>query len=944
MSISLTPDFLVLGALTFGKSTQKLARSARCMFATLLLHRPYSVSAADLAEVVWDGEDWSSGAFRVLLTRTRHDLAQSGLVLEIVGSTQGYALIGELQTDVDLAKALLAKCRRGSVESVSSSEIYNILQLWRGEAYADLKELPRAVAQRQVIAELHRELTLELISRTLSEGDRNSALTLLTEQTARFPTDSHYAKLHSDLLWLRGRTTEALEVIRLHETALRSSTGLPPSLELKQIERAILVGYSHPGERDSPSSTVRSKLGADLARELAAKPGVVPRIRNGFFGRQKELSLLGELFQTRAIVTLTGSGGIGKTRLAAEYASTQPIEVRWIDLSLHREADLLEVIATASGVSWTGQTNLAARVAAHLQTSEMLLIFDNSDSRLEDVAVIAETIVQACEKIRVLCTSRAGLRSPSEAVLVVGPLEPDAAEELFADRQRAMRGVADDRKIPASLLESCGGMPLAIELASFADESAAVFGQRTIPFRTADRHRDVSITVRDSLDHIPEDAQDLFGCLSVIPGTFEVVDAYRVTRGSERSVRRSLAILVEHSLLIHDRDSAVDRYRLLEPLREVAGIELRKSGDREYIENRMWKLLADEVSSAAGALFGPDESAVSARLERADSLLRGMWDWALRNDVGLAATTLADLETFSFMRLKDSNFGWTRRVVKDPLIADHPRLPELLGSLALASWSRSSFDESTSLAHDALALSKRLEVRRPFSALSALQNVFGSQAISDEAVKWFLKVLDWTNKHGYGAQRVGAQVVMALGQAHLEQVTVARECIAAAFAITKAEPNPSSIAWAWYGTGVVELASRSNRAAEEAFLAAINEATPVHNRWVQGMAMAGLATALRRERTRDDEASGLLTDLIGHWYRGNMHGQLATALEEFAIVTDRMGDVERAKLALTARSQIATAHPMLPEDRSELSAIHQKLKFPTLITGDLDSHIAQLVA
>ena len=371
------------------------------------------------------------------------------------------------------------------------------------------------------------------------------------------------------------------------------------------------------------------------------RPNNLPVPVSRFIGRQWELGETKRLMASNRLVTLTGAGGCGKTWLARQLAADLLSEFpdgAWLIRLAHFQdpVRIPEVMAGVLGVRPQGEIPLIDLLKAHLKPLQTLLLLDNCEHLVHDVAVLAADLLQSAPGLKILATSRELLNIEGEAVWPVPPFrtpEPGTpltcedlmefdAVQFFAARAAAVRPdfqlTESTAPVVASIAHRVDGIPLALELAAACTRFLSVHqiaerlsdrfdllmdGRRTAPDRQA--------TLRQSIDWthqlLAEPERELWYRLAVFPADFSLEEAELVCAGKEmpaREVRLLVARLVDKSVVVVCQKEGALRYRLLGPLRQYGEERLRAAGQEAY-----WRARYAE----AGGARAPGASPLSHR-------------------------------------------------------------------------------------------------------------------------------------------------------------------------------------------------------------------------------------------------------------------------------------------------------------------------------------------
>ena len=357
-------------------------------------------------------------------------------------------------------------------------------------------------------------------------------------------------------------------------------------------------------------------------------------------GRDREIDETFRLLGGTRLLTLTGAGGSGKTRLALELARRAKPEfpggVAWIDLAPVSDPSLLgQVVLEALGLRDV-QRDILSIIAEHLMQQRTLLVFDNCEHLVDACAALAERILRSCPITVILTTTREALGIPGEQTWLVPPLADPDAMRLFVERARAASpSFESDETLVSAICRRLDGIPLAIELAAarvkmfsvheIAERLDDAFKLLSSGSRTLPRHRTIREAIDWSFRLLSVEEQEMLRRLSVFAGSFSLAAAEEVCGESVDTI----AALVDKSLLQREPTPRETRYRLLETVRQFAAEKLTSSGEREELRDRHAHYFLDFLERAEPDLFG---GAVDPpTLERVDAEIdniRAFFEWA----------------------------------------------------------------------------------------------------------------------------------------------------------------------------------------------------------------------------------------------------------------------------------------------------------------------------
>ncbi|HLW59821.1 MAG TPA: tetratricopeptide repeat protein [bacterium] len=393
----------------------------------------------------------------------------------------------------------------------------------------------------------------------------------------------------------------------------------------------------------------------------------LPHPVSSFVGRDREIVEVTRLISTSRLVTLTGAGGCGKTRLALKVAAAAleayPDGVWLVELAaLTDPALVLQTVASAVGVREVPGHPLPATVADHLLAKKLLLVVDNCEHLVEACAQVVRTLLSACEELRVLATSQEVLGIPGEvawrvpslslpaarAAPDVGALAECEAVRLFVERAAAVQPsfalTAQSAAAVADVCRHLDGIPLAIELAAArvaalpVEEIAARLNDRFALLTQGERaalprHRTLQAAMDWSYRLLPDAEQALLRRLAVFAGgwTLEAAEAVgAVDDGAGFYVLNLLTQLVLKSLAVIDQQQAPARYRFLETVRQYGLVQLAAAGEVARVRDAHLDWYLALAERAAPELVGAAQSAWFDRFEVEYDNLRAALEWSLQ--------------------------------------------------------------------------------------------------------------------------------------------------------------------------------------------------------------------------------------------------------------------------------------------------------------------------
>jgi predicted ATPase len=451
--------------------------------------------------------------------------------------------------------------------------------------------------------------------------------------------------------------------------------------------------------------------GAPSVRRPSTRPRL-PRPTATLIGRHREIGEVRALMTQHRIVTITGPGGTGKTRLALEAMRLPAEETEgpfFVDLSGSSRGDLVvPVIEQALGIVAPGGRRGVEGLADVIAARRVVLVLDNCEQVIDEVAAVASALLSMCPALRLLCTSRQPLRIYGEQLYPLAPLEavrrspdggdvPGDAMELLESRARDL--VPDFRIGPENfeavrrICEELDGLPLAIELAAarlrllspegLAKRLDARFSLLSGgPRDLSGRQRALAATIAWSVDLLSERERALFSDVAAFHGGFETDALQHVAGWDEIEAEDVLGELVEKSLLGRD-DASPERYRMLHSVSEYARWRMSES-QRDDLASRHLRWLVELTTDVGPRLFGHDAAVHFARLVREQDNVRAALTYALDRGDGEAALSIAgDLGWFWYRRgYVQEGRRWLEAALAADAASAHPKRSLALVSLA----------------------------------------------------------------------------------------------------------------------------------------------------------------------------------------------------------------------------------------------------------------------
>ncbi|MFD0556329.1 putative ATPase [Stackebrandtia endophytica] len=613
-----------------GKPVRVPEARIRALLADLLAHHGQVVSADRLMEHLWGDNPPARGkaVLRSKVSQLRRVLADDDGGARITWQAPGYRIdLGTGQLDLARFEELVGRAAQ-SPPPRRAALLSEALRLWRGEPLPEIADQGFAAAILTRLTEQRLGAIEARLAALLEVGDDRDLIGELSQQVQDHPLRERLRMTHMRALYRAGRQADALESFQEYRRLLADELGLTPGHELSALHQAIL--RQEPGLSPAPAVTT----------------GNLPHPATPLIGRDRMVEEVGDRLTTDTVVTLTGPGGVGKTRLAVEVAgslrSQYPDGVWFIDLTaLAGEQstvdELNELIATT--VEATGDcpavpahSSIGHRLESFLRHKRALLILDNGEHVVDAAAAVATRLARLDSDVRILTTSREPLGVPGERLVAVEPLTDADGVRLFtahAERAGFSPGTAD----ADALTEICrhlDGIPLALELAATRvgalgpSELARRLRERseppTAPRRgVPDRQRTVWNTIDWSWRLLTGPERTVLARLSPHRQPFTLAAATAIAGFADVTageVPELVARLTDRSLLTFDGD----RYRMLNSVGQYGRDRLAESTDHATSHQRFLGHYLDLANRAN--LLGSGQVGWLARLDAEAGNLR----------------------------------------------------------------------------------------------------------------------------------------------------------------------------------------------------------------------------------------------------------------------------------------------------------------------------------
>lgn len=714
---------------------------------------------------------------------------------------------------------------------------------------------------------------------------------------------------------------------------------------IKSVRRAV----GDDGNRQRVIRTVHGKgyeFVADVRVDQDRSPGherVSPFTRASFalpasvqplIGRDAMLDLLVDALTEHRLVTLAGTGGVGKSSVAFELARRvaggyrDGVYVAELVTVVDDDATF-DAFATSLDVNTRQHDSIEDAIVDMLRPTNALLVLDNCEHLVEPVAALVDRILRAAPGVSIVATSQEPLAVTGEHVWIVEPLaypseetsESDLASvpavALFLERARAAdpRFVLDSTTAPA-VAEICrrlDGIPLAIELAASrasaidVTEIARRLDERFRLLRglrrSADpRHRTLRDTIRWSYDLLDEDEQRLFNSLAVFAGQFDLGAAESI--GDADDVLDLLTRLTQRSMLAVRRPATGGtRYEMLETLREYGRSRL---DDQQSLA--VFRAHAGQFASVARSVELDLRTAQEGdAVHRADASfpdLRAAQRFALQSeDFDTAFGLICSMREYAMRALRYEVFAWADAAARDGGGADHPLHPVVTGLRAYGAWVRGEFATALTLADAARADEQALDVAASGLVERVRANVFYAIGQIESGIAENERLIELVESTGNDSRRAHAYYMASVAFSSLGAHEEAVRLMSVGREAGRRTGSPTDLASASVAEGFAT--HDDDVAALNAFASAERLARSAGNRWMSAFARTE-ASGLLLHRGELAAACTGLAEMVDTWYRAGEWAQQWHTLSRCVVALDRIGEHAVAAEVVGAIEEHAT--------------------------------------
>ncbi|KAA1249676.1 AfsR/SARP family transcriptional regulator [Mycobacterium simiae] len=871
----------------------------RCVLVALLLEVNHPVPVDQLIDHVWSDRPphHARNSLAGYVSRLRNLVADAEGVT-FTRPPGGYVLATDpLAVDLHRFRYLVRQARACPDPPQAADLFEHALKIWRGEPFPAL-DTPWINDVRSALVGERLSVVLDRNDAALRVGRHSELLVELAAAHAAHPLDERLAGQLMLAQYRSGRQAAALNTYRQMRQQLAEELGVDPSPSLEQVHQQILSGDQVSGGSTTPHLAVADRPHAALLRRATS-----------FVGHKPELTRVIEALDEGPLVTLTGVGGVGKTRLALEVArraQSRFSEGVWVcELApLEHHAAVAHTVATALRLQQQQGLGIEDSVIEYLRTREILLVVDNCEHVVEAVAKLLEQIIQHCPKVAVLATSRQPLAIDGERIVVVPPLTVADAIQLFADRARAGRPDFQLQDQPAgAVAEICQRvdcLPLGVELAAarmrMMSSTDVVRRLDTLGVLRGGargalpRQQSLTTAIDWSYQLLTHAEQALFIRLSVFAGCFDLDATHGVCGSNGDLVEDTLELLtglVDKSMVVVRSVTDRTRYVVLETLRAFAREHLRGAGLADAYAIRHVTYYTELAECAARGLHGTQERDWVERMMPDYDNLRAAFERAMADDDSdLALRLVAALPELVGLRIGYEMAEWAQRVIA-VVEPEHPLFATAVGVAARGAWTHGDYAHArdlVALAQGRVPAPGTARVAYPADVLADVAFFAGDMP---RALQYWQNEVVRARAEADPIRLVWTLYEVAICCGALGTPEPGLAAAQEAVSIADRTGNPTARSMAYFALGYLLKRSQPERALA-LFDEAAQLAASVQNFWHGGTALMA-AAATRAVHGDPMEAARMFIEVLDHWDRVGDWFEQRAALRYITRLLVRLG-------------------------------------------------------
>jgi predicted ATPase/DNA-binding SARP family transcriptional activator/Tfp pilus assembly protein PilF len=616
------------------------------LLAYILLHRDLPIHRQTIASLFWP--ETSDAQARTNLRRLLHQLRSA------FPEISSYLILDSTTVSWDNSSSYrldLEEFENAAINATAISELQVAMELYSGDLLPHIYQ-DWLVTERARLGRLYENVLQRLAERLESEGDYRNAIRVIQQS---LQIDPLREETYHQLMRLHAHNGDRASVHRVYQTCervLASELGVTPGPETTLAYQTGL----QPGQRMQqkeilyPTNIILPKT--NLASEL-----------DSLIGRVEELEQIKSLVTHKRLVTITGFGGIGKTRLALaagrEMYDYFPDGVFWVDLAPVDDPLLVtHTVLSTLKVDEIVMQSQFDNLSSFLKYKHMLLIVDNCEHLLKNVSELIVALLETCPDLYILATCRARLHTSGEAVYPLQPLPiPEISDEasenasiqLFTERAQALLPTfkinEGNREAVINICRHLNGIPLAIELAAGRVpilSSREILTRLELDFRllrggssSLPRHQTLTATLDWSHALLSPKQQILLRRLAVFAGDFTLEDAEAIISGKDlpsEQVLECLADLIDHSLVSSQEIMEEHFYRLHEVIRKYALQKLQEAEELHFFQSLHLEYYSQLATTNEILLKGPGEIQWMKHIDHELGNFRAAIEWGLQQD------------------------------------------------------------------------------------------------------------------------------------------------------------------------------------------------------------------------------------------------------------------------------------------------------------------------